>query len=48
VRIVFHPPISTEGLTYDDRDRLKEETRRVLLEALARTEGTPVPPETRP
>jgi 1-acyl-sn-glycerol-3-phosphate acyltransferase len=48
VRIVFHPPISTEGLTYDDRDRLKEETRRVLLEALARTEGAPVPRETRP
>ncbi|MCC7194784.1 MAG: 1-acyl-sn-glycerol-3-phosphate acyltransferase [Gemmatimonadaceae bacterium] len=44
VDIHFLPPIPTEGLTYDDRDRLAVETRDAIAGLLEREYGVASPP----
>jgi 1-acyl-sn-glycerol-3-phosphate acyltransferase len=38
VRVVIHDPISTEGCTLEDRERLMEEVRQAILTGLAEDE----------
>ncbi len=35
IRITFHEPVATAGLTLDDRERLSETVRKAILEGLA-------------